>query len=50
MFLYDFTKIKENLVESITISWKSIIALFIGMSIIYIVILILNKITMKKNK
>lgn len=50
MFLYNWSEAKENLIESLNIGWKGILALFLGMAIIFILIFILNKITNKKAK
>ena len=50
MFLYKWSEAKENLIEALNIGWKGILALCLGMAIIFILILILNKITNKKTK
>ena len=50
MFLYKWSEAKENLIEALNIGLKGILALFLGMAIIFILILILNKITNKKTK
>ncbi|CCY07111.1 unknown [Coprobacillus sp. CAG:698] len=50
MFLYKWSEAKENLIEALNIGWKGILALFLGMAIIFILIFILNKITNKKAK
>ncbi len=51
MFLqYDWNKVKENLIKSLEIGWKGILSIFVAMAVIFIVILILNKVTKVKNK
>lgn len=50
MFLqYDWNKVKENLKQALDIGWKGILSIFVAMAVIFIVILILNKITKVKN-
>lgn len=50
MFLYKWSEAKENLIEALNIGWKGIVALFLGMAIIFILIVVLNKLTNKKTK
>lgn len=38
----------ENLLQALDISWKSLLALFIAMSLLYFSIVLLSKITSKK--
>ena len=44
------SKIKDNFKTALDIGWKGILAIFLAMAIIYIVILILNKVTKNKEK
>lgn len=46
MFL--LTEIRENFLKALDISWKGILSIFIAMTIIYIAIYILNKVTKKE--
>lgn len=51
MFLLNIctnVSIKDNILKALDISWKGILSIFIAMAIIYIAIVILNKITHKK--
>lgn len=49
MFCYDWNKVVDNLNDALDISWKGILSIFLAMLIIYLVIIILNKLTKKKN-
>lgn len=49
MFCYDWNKVVDNLNDALDISWKGILSIFLAMLIIYLVIVILNKLTKKKN-
>lgn len=40
----------DNVMQALDISWKSLLALFIAMFLIYLSIVILNKIKIKKDK
>lgn len=44
------SKIEENFKTALNIGWKGILAIFLAMTIIYIVILILNKVTKNKEE
>lgn len=49
MFCYDWNKVVDNLNDALDISWKGILSIFLAMLIIYLVIVVLNKLTKKKN-
>ena len=40
----------ENLLKALDISWKSLVALFLAMFLLYLSIVLLSKIKTKKNK
>ncbi len=44
------TEIKENFLKALELSWKGILSIFIAMTVIFIAICILNKVTNKDNK
>ncbi len=46
--IYSNVTVKENILKALDISWKGILSIFIAMAVIYLVILILNKLTRKK--
>jgi len=45
-----FSTLKERLLDALDVSWKGMLSLFIAMTVLYLVIVILNKLTNKKNK
>ena len=46
--IYSNVTVKENILKALDISWKGILSIFIAMTIIFLTIVILNKITHKK--
>ena len=48
--IYSNVTVKENILKALDISWKGILSIFIAMAILYVVIVILNKVTNKEKK
>ena len=46
--IYSNVTVKENILKALDISWKGILSIFIAMTIIFLTIVILNKITHKQ--